>query len=147
VHRNEHTVEIDAAPEVVFPYLADGERRLRWMGALKKTEPLTEGAPAVGSRWHDVFEDHGQRVELEAELAVYEPPERLLVRLASRMLDATSEQRLERVGRKTRLTTVIVTEYKALVARLAAGMVTRHAQRQLEADLAALKELAESDSG
>lgn len=116
------------------------------MGALKETERRSAQGAALGSRWRDVFEDHGQRVELEAELEAYEPPERLLVRLTSRMLEATSEQRLEPVDGRTRLTTTIETEYRSLVARLAAGMVTRHAQTRLEADLAALKELVEREA-
>ena len=38
------------------------------MGALTESEPLTDGSPEVGSRFRDVFEDLGQRVELEAEI-------------------------------------------------------------------------------
>ena len=36
------------------------------MGALVESEPLSEGPPRRGSRYRDVFEDHGQRIELEA---------------------------------------------------------------------------------
>lgn len=144
MHRNEHSVEIAAAPEEVFPYLVEGERRLEWMGVLRESEKLTEGPAAVGSRWRDVFEDHGQRIELEAELAEYEPGRRLVVRLCNRAFESTSTQALaEAAGGGTRLTTVIETEYKALAARLMGGVVTRHAQKQLEADLARLKEIVE----
>lgn len=144
MHRNEHSVEISAAPEKIFPYLVEGERRLEWMGVLRESEKLTEGPPAVGSRWRDVFEDHGQRIELEAELTEYEPGRRLVVRLRNRAFESTSTQALAQVaGGASRLTTVIDTEYKALAARLMGGVVTRHAQKQLEADLARLKEIVE----
>jgi uncharacterized protein YndB with AHSA1/START domain len=146
VHRVERDVEIDASPDAVFPYLVDSAKRLLWMGALRETEQLTDGPPAVGSRWRDVFEDLGQRLELEAELAVYEPPRRLLVKLRSRAVEATSEQRLEPAGEGTRLTAVIETDYRTVAARLAAVIVTHQAQRQLEADLAALKELVEGQA-
>jgi uncharacterized protein YndB with AHSA1/START domain len=143
VHRVAHSVEIDGLPDAVFPYLAPAEHRLRWMGALRQSEPLTDGPPAVGSRWRDVFEDVGQRIELEAEVVVYEPPRLLRVKLSSRAIDAMSEQRLEAVDGRTRVEAVIETEYKSLKARLASGIVTRHAQKQLEVDLASLKELVE----
>jgi uncharacterized protein YndB with AHSA1/START domain len=146
VHRVEHAVEIDAPPDAVFPYLAGAEPRLRWMGALRESEQLTEGPPAVGSRWRDVFEDLGQRIELEAEVEAYEPPRLLRVRLSSRPIEATSEQRLEWREGRTRVTTVLETEYKSFAARLAAGVVTHHAQKQLEADLATLKGLVESEA-
>ena len=146
MHKNEHAVEIDASPAQVFPYLVEGERRLRWMGALKETTPLTDGPPAQGSRWRDVFEQLGQRFALQAELVAYEPPEHLKVRLTSNAADATSEQWLEQVDGRTRVRTVLRTEFTSFTARLAAGVVVRHAQQQLEADLQALKALVESPS-
>jgi uncharacterized protein YndB with AHSA1/START domain len=145
-HRNEHSVEIAAAPGDVFPWLADPERRLRWMGALVESESLTEGPPELGSRYRDVFEDHGQRIELEAELVEVEPGERLTARLVSKGFEATSSQRLEADGADTRLTATVDTRYTMLAARLLAPLVTRHAQKQLEADLARLKELVEAEA-
>ena len=144
MHRNEASIEIAAAPAEVFPWLAASERRCEWMGALTESEPLTEGSPEVGSRFRDVFEDLGRRVELEAEIVELEPPHALTVHLDSRVFEATSSQRLEELeGGRTRLTAVIETEYKQRAARLAAPVVTRHAQRRLEQDLARLKELVE----
>ena len=130
----------------MFPYLVEGEKRLEWMGVLTESEQLTDGAPKVGSRWRDVFEDRGQRVELEAELVEYEPNQRLRVRLGNRSFDSTSTQELAEGEGWTRVSTVIETEYKTLAARLAGRLVTRHAQQQLEADLASLKELLERGS-
>jgi hypothetical protein len=115
------------------------------MGALVASEPLTDGPARVGSRWRDVFEDHGYRVELESEVVELEPGVRLRVRLNARAFAATSTQALEEQDGRTRVTTVIETDYKALRARLAAGAITRHAQRQLERDLVALKELVERE--
>ena len=137
-------MEIAAPADVVFPYLVEGDKRLLWMGALKETEQLTDGAPGVGSRWREVFEDHGHRIELETELTQYEPNKRLRVRLAHRGFESTSTQELEDAGGVTRVSTVIETEFKALAARLVGRVVTRHAQNRLEADLAALKELVEA---
>jgi uncharacterized protein YndB with AHSA1/START domain len=138
-------VEIDAPPAEVFPWLAASERRCEWMGALTESEPLTDGEPTLGSRFRDVFEDFGRRVELEAEIVELEPPRAMTVKLISKVFDAKSSQRLEELdGGRTRLTAVIETEYKQRAARLAAPVVTRHAQKRLEQDLARLKELVES---
>jgi uncharacterized protein YndB with AHSA1/START domain len=130
-------VEIAAPPERVFPFLEASEQRLRWMGALAESEPLGEG------RFRDVFEDHGQLIELEAEVERHDAPRLLVVRLRGSAFEATSTQRLEETGEGTRLSTVVETEYTSRLARLAGPFVTRRAQRQLEADLTALKELVE----
>jgi hypothetical protein len=114
------------------------------MGALVESEPLDDEPPALGSRFRDVFEDHGQRVELEAELVAFEPPRAVDVKLVADAFEATSRSRLEAAGPGTRLTATIETTYTSLAARLLAPVVTRHAQKQLEADLARLKALVEA---
>ena len=145
MHKNEHTVEVDRLPSDVFPYLAASDQRLRWMDKLVASEQLTDGAPGLGTRFRDVFEDHGQRVELDAEIVDWQADERLVIRLHSRVVDATSTQRLEKRNGRTRLTATLESRYKSFATRLAAGAITRHAQAQLEKDLEALKRLVESE--
>ncbi len=137
---------IAAPPGDVFPWLADSAQRCAWMGALVESEPLTDGQPAEGSRYRDVFENHGQRIELEAELVEVDAPRVLVVQLVADAFEATISQRLEEEDGDTELTAVIETTYSGLAARLLAGVATRHAQRQLEADLLRLKELVEKAS-
>jgi carbon monoxide dehydrogenase subunit G len=111
------------------------------MSVLVESEPLDE------RHFRDVFVDHGHRIELEAEVARHEPPSTLQVRLRGAMFEATSWQRLEPTEVGTRLTTVVETEYANRLARLAGPLVARRAQRQLDADLAALKDLVEGEVG
>ena len=147
-HRNAHSVEVERPAGEVFPYLVESDKRLRWMGVLKQSKPVDDGPPREGSRYRDVFEDHGQRIELDAEVTVYRPPELLEVRLdAPRGFAATSTSRLEERDGRTRVSVEIRTQYRSRVARLLGGVVTRHAQKQLEADLAALKALLEEADG
>ena len=140
-----HTIEIASPPERVFPHVVESARRLEWMGALEESEPLTEGPPGEGMRYRDVFVDHGQRVELEAEVVRHEPPKCLEVRLRGDGVEATSSQTLEAVPGGTRLTAVIETEYTKRLLRIMAGVVTRHAQARLESDLANLKRIVEAE--
>jgi carbon monoxide dehydrogenase subunit G len=117
------------------------------MGALVESEPLTEGPPAEGSRYRDVFEDHGRRLELEAELVEVDQPRRVVVQLDGDLFEATIAQQLEERGGGTLLAVEIETTYTKLAARLLASVVTRQAQKQLENDLARLKELVEGERG
>ena len=108
------------------------------MGVLVESEPLGEG------HFRDVFEDHGQRVEIDAEVLERDPPRRLVVRLHASAFEATSTQRLEPVRDGSRLTTQVETTYTKRLVRLVGPLVARRAQRQLEQDLATLKELVEA---
>ena len=47
------------------------------MGALRASEQVTDGEPGVGTRFRDVFEQSGQRVEIDAEIVELRPPELL----------------------------------------------------------------------
>jgi uncharacterized protein YndB with AHSA1/START domain len=143
MHRTAHAVEIERPARDIFPYLVEGDRRQAWMSALVDAEQLTDGPVATGARFRDVFEDHGQRVELAAEVVRYEPPRLLVVALASDVFRATSTSELEERNGRTRLDVTIDTEFTRRRMRLIAGVVTRHAQARLERDLAALKELME----
>lgn len=143
MHRNEHSIEIERPAAEVFPHLLASDRRRAWMGALTSSEQVSEGELGVGTRFRDVFEDHGQRVEIDAEVVEYQPNERAATHLRSSAFEATASQRLQELDGRTRLTTVIETEYKSRVARLMAGVITRHAQKRLEDDLARLKEIVE----
>jgi hypothetical protein len=107
------------------------------MGVLVESEPLDEG------RFRDVFDDHGHRIEIDAEVAERDPPRLLVVRLRASSFEATSTQRLEAVDGGTRLTTVVETTYTKRLARLAGPLVARRAQQQLERDLERLRELVE----
>jgi uncharacterized protein YndB with AHSA1/START domain len=146
VSRNEHAVEIDRPPAAIFPYLVASEQRLRWMGALAKSEQVTDGAPGHGTRFRDVFEERGQRIEIDAEIVEWEPPERLGLLLRSRAFQSIGLQTLQALDGRTRLTTTIDTEYKSRVARLMAGMITSQAQARLEKDMADLKQLVEHET-
>jgi uncharacterized protein YndB with AHSA1/START domain len=146
MHRNEHKVEINRPAAAVFPYLTASEQRLRWMGKLVTSEQLTPGAPGPGTRFRDVFEDHGQRVELDAEIVDWQPDERVAIRLRSKVVHATSTQELRERDGGTELKTTLESEYKSFAARLAAGVITRHAQAQLEQDLDTLKRLVEGEA-
>jgi hypothetical protein len=115
------------------------------MGALQESEPLTDGEPRVGTRYRDVFVDHGQRIELEAEVVGYEPPRFLQVSLNGDGVEATSSQSLEEADGGTRLTALIETKYTKRLLRMMAGVVTRHAQQRLESDLAELKRIVEAE--
>ena len=145
-HANVHAVEIDRAPDIVFPYLVESEKRLRWMQMLAASEQVDGGEPTLGTRFADVFEAAGRRFDLDSEIVEWEPARRLATRIRANEFESTATQALDDLGGRTRVTATMETEYKSRMARLMAGVVTAKAQRQLEADLALLKEIVEGET-
>jgi uncharacterized protein YndB with AHSA1/START domain len=145
-HRNEHSVEIDRPPGAVFPYLVVSDKRQRWMQMLAESEQVDDGEPALGTRFADVFDAAGRRLDLDSEIVEWEPHRRLATRIRAKDFESTARQSLEDLGGRTRLTTTIETDYTSRRARLMARVVTHHAQKQLESDLSRLKELVEAET-
>ena len=138
-HRNEASVEIEAPPEQVFPWLAEPERRLQWVHGLEVSERTEEG------RFREVVGDHGIRTEVDVATTVSDPPARLEARMRGRGLEASVRNRLEPTASGTRLNVTVESEYRGLLARVAAPLVTRHAQSALERSLERLKQLVEAE--
>jgi carbon monoxide dehydrogenase subunit G len=136
VHRTEASVEIAAPPEAVHPLLVRPEERLRWVQGLVESEETAPG------RFREVVADHGMRTEVEVE-TVRDEPLAVDARMTNRHLDATVRNRLEPIDGGTRLTVTVESEYRGFVARAAAGLVTRQAQRSLEQSIGNLKRLVE----
>ena len=142
MHRNQAAVDIAAPPEAVHARLVRPEERVRWVEGLVESEETAPG------RFREVVSDHGMRTEVTVETT---RDEALAVdaRMPNRHLEATVSNRLEPSadGTATRLTVIVESRYRGLLARAASGLVTRHAQASLEKSVQRLKELVESEDG
>ena len=74
---------------------------MRWMGALKESKQVTDGQPGQGTRFEDVFEDHGQRFEIEAEIVEFTPPEVIKLELEGSAFESVVTQTLAEKDGKT----------------------------------------------
>ena len=89
--------------------------------------------------------ERGQRFELETEITSYVPNEALQARITSKGFETLSTYRLqEEGGGLAQLTSVLESRYTMLLPRLIAPLVTRQAQKKLEADLDRLKRPVEA---
>ena len=73
--------QIDASPVLVFRTLTDLRNAGRWMRALVRIKPMTNGPLRVGSRWRETRRMLGREVLEEIEVTEMEPPERLVLRM------------------------------------------------------------------
>jgi carbon monoxide dehydrogenase subunit G len=137
-YRNHAWIEIDAPADAVFPWLVEPGRRLQWVQGLESSERVAEG------RYREVFHDHGVRTNVDVEVRRLEPPRAIELHIAAKQFEAVTRTRVSETAGRTRVESTIEAEYKGLVARAAAPVVTRHAQSSLERSLAKLKELVES---
>jgi uncharacterized protein YndB with AHSA1/START domain len=143
VHRNEHSIEIDAPADRVFEYVSRPDLMKEWVGGLVEFRLLDPG-PALGARGVQIVEVSRRNWELQSEITRYQPPRALQARLTHKGFVSTAAYELEEHDGHTHVHATLDTEYKLFANRLLGALVTRQAQKKLEDDLERLKRAAES---
>jgi carbon monoxide dehydrogenase subunit G len=139
MQRTEAAVEIAAPPEAVYERLISPQQRLRWVAGLVESEEVEPG------RFREVVSDHGVRTEVDVATVREEPPVAVDALMTNRHLEATVTNRIEPTETGARLTVTVESRYRGLLARAAAGLVTRHAQTSLQRSVENLKRLVETE--
>ena len=147
--RNLERLAIARPPTQVYRHLVDVNLLRQWTG-LVEAEPASAGELGPGSRVRLVSEARGQRTVMEAQVAGAER-DRLLVLMVKTAAGSPVgfsqrvEYRLEERSGDTRLAVTADTRYEGAVARLLEPLITRAAQRQLEATLDRLRLQVEAE--
>ncbi len=138
------TIKISAAPRDVIAFIADPANAPYWMKALEVSELITPGPIRVGSQFREIQSAGGQRIETICEVADYDGETRYAWKSVSEgparygggfiavPIDGGTELRYE--GWAT-TTGPLATREEAW---------GRQAQREAEAELAAIREAIES---
>jgi uncharacterized membrane protein len=141
--RVEESVTIERPIEEVFTYLSDIERQSDWASAVSESTKLSSGPTGLGTTYRQVGKLLGRRLELNCEITAYEPPRLYEFQLLNGPLRGRMRFTLVSEGQGTRVTQVLEGESGGFF-KLADPILTRTVQKQLGADLEALKGLVES---
>ncbi len=143
--RQQHGVVIDKPLEDVFAYITDVNNNSLWQSSTLETEQTSEGAVGVGTTYRSVSKFLGRRIETTLEVTEHEPPRKQCVRVTSGPIPAVGCYLLEPAdgGGGTRFTQTLEAEAGGFF-RLAEPLVARAYGRQLQSDMATLKDLLEA---
>jgi uncharacterized protein YndB with AHSA1/START domain len=143
VIRPKATTTIAASPREVIEFIADPANAPRWMKALEVSELITPGPIAVGSRFREIQSAGGRRIETICEVSEYDGETRYAWKSVgdgpAKYGGGFSAVRIE--GGTSLRYEGWATTTGPLAKR--EGAWARQAQRQAEAELAAIKEAVE----
>jgi ligand-binding SRPBCC domain-containing protein len=137
-----HQVVIDLPVEQVFTFVTSAANNLQWQPSLQATWAMTRAPVGVGSRYGERRTFMGIPVASEYLIEEFDPPRGCAVRAVGGPISFRVTYRLRPSGRST------VMEVEGAVIghalpRLAVGAAVRSANRELAANLRALKVLLE----
>lgn len=137
------SVVIDRPIEEVFSFVTRIEDHPRWMSFARQAQVTSEGPVQVGSTYLYNGEFLGRKMETTGEVVEYEVPRRYGWRATSRPFPSEGSWAFEAVDGGTRVTLTMSAEPGGFFS-LAASVLMRMGRRIIEADLANLKELLET---
>lgn len=137
----ETSVVINRPIAEVFAFVTDPENGSQWESGLLEAGKTSKGSMGVGATWQEVRQFLGRRIEQTVQVAEYEPNKKMAIKTAG-PIPSEGGYTFESVAGGTRVTLTGQTETGGFF-KLADPILARMAKRQLEADLANLKELLE----
>lgn len=129
--------------EEVFAVMSNAENISKWQSGTIEAEKTSDGPIGVGTTWRTVSRFLGRRIESESEFTEYELNRKLGFKSKSGPIQFESRMTFERVEGGTRINTKFEAEIGGFF-KLAEPLVMSMGKRQLEGDLANLKDLMEA---
>jgi len=141
--REELSVVIDRPMEEVFAFATEPENEPLWQSTSLETEQTSGGPVGVGTTFRNTSKFLGRRIDSTYEVTENEPPRRQCVRATSGPIPGSGCYLFEPAEGGTRFTQRFEAEIGGFF-RLAEPLVGRAIRRQMEADMATLKDLLEA---
>jgi uncharacterized protein YndB with AHSA1/START domain len=141
--RVEASVVVNRPVEEVFAFAINPENDTQWESGILEVEQTSEGSIGVGTTLRGVGHLLGQRIEFTSEVTEYQPDRRVDYAIAAGPMHLEESYTFEPVEGGTRVTLLLEGEPGGFF-KLAEPIVVRMYQRQMEGNLANLKDILEA---
>ena len=138
----ERSVTINRSQQEVFDYATNPANDALWQSGVESSEWTSDGPPGVGSINKVVRNFMGRKIASEVEMTAWDPPNQTGGKTIGGPVPMEVTTKYEANGGGTRLTLSGQAEFGGFF-KLAEGLVGKQVEKQIEADLAALKKLLE----
>jgi uncharacterized membrane protein len=139
----EQSIVIDRPISEVFAFVTDQRNTPRWQAGLVEVQPLTDGAPRVGTRHAFVRSFLGRRLEAINEYVAYET-DKLVTFKTITGPEVEASYLFEPDAGSTRLTSRVALRAAGPFAGLVQPIMAAGLRREMKAALPALKALLEA---
>ena len=140
--RFEQSVTINRPIEEVFAFVSDLEKQALWRSGLEVAELTSDGPFGVGATYREVERFLGRKIERTMEVTGFEPNVKCSFKSTSGSVAFSATILFEAHEGGTRVSMAADAELGGFF-RVAEPMVVRMGRRQMESDMANLKNLLE----
>lgn len=143
--------KINKPAPMIFSYLTDAEKLIRWQSFLAEAEQLSAGTIGVGTKFRNVlrhpgFDNFGiLTLEVKGEVLIFEQDKRLKIKGKANIADLIIDYRLDQVGEQTIVSQTTDFQILGLLMLPISALLNGFLTEQFKADLGNLKILVESE--
>jgi uncharacterized protein YndB with AHSA1/START domain len=141
IMRVDGSIVINRTPDEVFAYATDPAHTPEWQSSALETS--VDGPVQAGASGKEVRKFLGRRMESTMKIEAFEPPRRFALQVTSGPVPFHVEQTVEPEGTGSRVSVTIEGEPGGFF-KLADPLVERAVRRELEGNLATLKDILET---
>ena len=137
---------ISKPPEVVFPWIAEPEKAMKWQKNVKGGEILVSKPGMVGTTFKEVIEENGGSLEMHGSITGYVENKVIAFHLDSRIHTVDVSYSLQDSNRQTRIGIVANIRWKFpmnIVSLFTGKKIARNLTTQLESEVLELKRICE----
>jgi len=139
----EASVGIDRPLEEVFAYVMDVGTWPKWEAGLLEAEQTSEGPIGIGTTFQGLNEFMGRKMEWASEITEYEPNKRAAQKMISGPISGEQTLTFEPADGGTRFSLAAEGETGGFF-KVAEPLVNRMMKKQMEGNLAKLKQILEA---
>lgn len=143
----EQNVVINQPVEKVFDFVSNAANDSLWQTQIQDAKVTSDGPIGVGSKTAQTAHFLGRRIETTAEITEYEQNRTLAWKSTSGPISATGKDTFEAIGEGQTKFAIGADLDVSGFFKLAEPLVARSARRQVEANLANLKDILEASAG
>ncbi len=138
----EHSIVIDRPVSEVFAFVTDPANNAKWQEGLVESRMVSSTAMGVGAHVTDIRKFLGRDMESKLEVTVFEPNKRFVQKVVSGPIPFEIIQTFDPSVNGPKLTVLTQGEPGGFF-KLAAGMVQKQLESQLQGDVERLKKVLE----
>lgn len=138
---------ISKPPEVVFPWMAQPEKAMKWQKNVRGGEVLVSKPGMVGTTFKETIEENGRGLEMRGTITEYVENTVIGFHLESRIHAVDVRYSVAEVDRQSRISIVANIRWKfpmSIVSLFAGNKMARTLTRQLESEVLDLKRICET---
>jgi hypothetical protein len=140
--------EILKPPEIVFPWIAEPEKAMKWQKNVKGGEIIINKQEIIGTTFKEVIEEDGNSLEMYGIITKYIKNKIIGFHLESKIHEVDVSYSVEEINKATKISIEAIIKWKFpmnIISLFIGKKMEKGLIKQLESEILDLKRICETD--